>query len=167
MNSLGEIEYWRKKESVKDSVSLHYRKGDIIKFITSYKPFPNTWKTWYYTKEDKKKYGKLNHVVPRYADEKFALIVDRYRVVKIKSCVKYADYGVTVMMLSGSRKKHIRSYYICRPFNIVSKFPHDELTMPITPDKIKPIVELLNNKPILTLNEKRRDKFIEQVKEII
>lgn len=156
----------RKKQEVKDSPRLDYRKGDIVLFGTCYRPFWD-YRDWYYTDKDKKIHGKLNYHVPRYANEKLGMIVGRYRWLNVKSFGTYRNYGTTVMMISGSKKGHLRKYQATN-FKILSRFPHDDLfninlsTKPILND-------IFNN--ILPTNldedERARDKFIEQTKELL
>jgi len=154
----------RKKQEVKDSSRLDRRKGDIVLFGTSYKLFDD-YRDWYYTNEDKKIYGKLNKFVPRYANEELGMVVGRHRWLNVKSFGTFRNYGTTVMMISGSKKGHLRKYGAAN-FKMLSKFPHDDLFNINLSNK--PILkDIFNNILPLDEDERARDKFIEQAKELL
>jgi len=48
--------------------------------------------------------------VPKYAKEQFAVILERYRQTKTSGRTTYRNYKSKVMMLTGPRKGHVRTY---------------------------------------------------------
>ena len=48
--------------------------------------------------------------VPKYAKEQFAVVLERYRQTRSYSYVTYYNYKTKVMMLTGSKKGHVRTY---------------------------------------------------------
>jgi len=154
----------RKKQVVKDSPKLDRRKGDIVLFGTCYRLFYD-YRDWYYTDDDKKNYGELNHIVPRYANEELGMVVDRHRWLNVKTFGTFRNYGTTIMMISGSKKGHLRKY-CAPPCEILSTFPHDDLFNINLSNK--PILkDIFNNILPLDEDERARDKFIEQAKELL
>lgn len=68
-----------------DSPRLTLRRGDILLLPKSY---------W----------------VPKYAKEQFAVVLERYRQTKTSGSKTYYNYKAEVMMLTGPRKGHVRTY---------------------------------------------------------
>jgi len=50
------------------------------------------------------------HWVPKYAKEQFAVVLERYRRIRTSGSETYYNYKTEVMMLTGSRKGHVRTY---------------------------------------------------------
>lgn len=48
--------------------------------------------------------------VPKYAKEQFAVVLERYRQTKTSGPETYYNYRTEVMMLTGPRKGHVRTY---------------------------------------------------------
>lgn len=82
---------------VQDSPRLKYHVGDIIKF------------------------NNLLYVVPIYARNEYAIIINKYRWVKHKRERTYCDYGNEIMMLTGDKIGHNRRYYTSTPWKKVKK----------------------------------------------
>ena len=110
-----------KKETVEDSPILAKRKGDIIKFPNG--SLPGDYRDWFLMKKDIVKHLVPPYGIPKYAMNQYAIIVNRYRVTKIKYRI-FRDYGVTIMMLTGEKIGRIRKYYARFPFKVISKYPH-------------------------------------------
>ena len=85
-NREDKVLYYKKIYEIVDSKELSLRKGDIFRF------------------EDNPVRDKL----PSYAIGQFAVILERYRVIKYKEMCTFYDYYAVIMMLSGIKKGHIR-----------------------------------------------------------
>lgn len=117
--------YKRVYSTVEDSPRLWLRKGDIVEFGSGYYENLNGWKEWFLTeREDKKKFWPRD-ATPFYAQNQYAIVVNRYKWTKYKHTT-FADYGVIVMMITGSAIGHIRKFYANRPFKKKSFYPHNE-----------------------------------------
>lgn len=68
-----------------DSPRLTLRRGDIILLPDSY---------W----------------VPKYAKKQFAVVLERYQQTKTSGSIIFYNYKAKVMMLTGPRKGHVRTY---------------------------------------------------------
>ncbi len=112
-------------ETVEDSERLATRKGDIIKFGSGYyeRGFGD-WRDWFLTREQKKQSWQRRQDIPKYAIQQFAVVANRYRWIKYKSCYIYQDYGVILMFVTGNNPCQVRKYYTGRPYKRVSYFPH-------------------------------------------
>lgn len=108
-----------------DSKRLKNKLGDIVKFRSSYhmpRHDPN-WKDWFLTKTDKKKMKVKNPADPIYCSSQYGIIVNKYKKIKVKNeYATYQDYGVMVMMLTGSQIGRVRNLYMKCPFNILCRF---------------------------------------------
>jgi len=174
--------FQRTFEAVLDSKKLSSRKGDIIKFNSGYhKNNFYDWREWFVNQEDKKKFYRRNKKIPFYAMNEYGIVINRYRVVKYKYRT-FADYGVIIMMLTGSKPGHIRKYYTTYPYKIISKFPHIKQGGGIHVKMKKPfhitnkiwsiynfnlskfITELIKN---YGNNEFSRNMFLKQIKELL
>lgn len=121
--------YKRTYQTVKDSSKLFLRKGDIVKFGSGYYEHSlRGWPEWFVTeRKDKKKFWKRN-TVPSYAQNQYAIVVNRYRWIKYKY-ETYTDYGVIVMMITGPQIGRIRKFYTNRPFQRKSVYPHKKIKL--------------------------------------
>ena len=77
--------YEKEYQVVKDSSRLRLRKGDIVQVSHS-------------------------SSISKYARGQFGVIIDRYRWVKFKRQI-YADYGATIMFLTGEKKGCLKKFY--------------------------------------------------------
>lgn len=112
------------KEYINDNPRQYWRKGDIVKFDDGFlSKYLYGWKDWFLTKKDQKKEWLKDPRIPVYARDQLAVIIGRYRIVKMKY-INFADYGIVLMMISGSKIGHTRSYYMNRPFVKKIKFPN-------------------------------------------
>lgn len=112
--------------TVEDSARLYLRKGDIIKFGSGYYEYLSGWSEWFLVnREDKKKFWTRD-ATPLYAQNQYAIVVNRYVWKKFKGFTTYSDYGVIIMMITGPQIGHIRKFYTNRPFRTKSFYPHDE-----------------------------------------
>ena len=104
--------------------------GDIVKFGGAYHDYQikNTWRYWYYKKDDIDNYIKnnclRNEKTPLYAAHQYAIILSRYKWIKYKWHGIYRDYGTVIMMLSGSKVGHIRRFYACTPWSRIDIYPY-------------------------------------------
>jgi len=118
--------YQRIYYTVKDSPKLYLRKGDIVKFGSGYHENLRGWAEWFLeSREDKKKFWKRDGT-PLYAQNQYAIVVNRYVWKKFKRFITYYDYGVIIMMITGPAIGHIRKFYTNRPFKIKSFYPHNK-----------------------------------------
>jgi len=103
------------------------RKGDIVKFGSGYYEVLNDWKSWFIKdQEDKKKFWQRDIRIPYYAQNNYAIVVNRYRWLKYKYR-KFMDYGAVIMMITGNNIGHIRKYYShSRPFLVKAAYPYYE-----------------------------------------
>jgi len=118
-------EYPTRYETVEDSERLSIRKGDIVRFGSGYyeRDFGD-WRDWFPTSRvDKKKFWRRNPIIAKYADNQYAVIVNRYRWIKYKRQT-YIDYGKILMFLTGSKPCKTRKYYVTKPYRKTSTFPH-------------------------------------------
>jgi len=118
--------YKRVYHTVEDSPRLSLRKGDIVKFGSGYYEYLKGWPEWFLkSREDKKKFWPRDET-PFYAQNQYAIVVNRYVWKKFKRWGTYSDYGVIIMMITGPAIGHIRKYYTNKPFKIKSLYPHNE-----------------------------------------
>lgn len=162
----GNFEFLRKKEIVKNSTKLKWRKGDIIIFNSGFLKMGD-WRDWFLKEEDKHKHCSINYSVPRYAGKKLAMVIERYRWVKIKPTNTYRDYGKVLLLLNGSKKGKMRKFMSTTPFKLFSKFPHDNLINLIRKHPDNKLLKDVSTIPLLDTNENTRNMFIEQVKTLI
>jgi len=52
----------------------------------------------------------LDSWVPKYAKKQFVVVIERYRQTKKSGRETYYNYKTKVMMLTGPRKGHVRTY---------------------------------------------------------
>lgn len=127
---------WTSKEStihkrvyhtVEDSSRLALRKGDIVKFGAGYYEHSlRGWAEWFVTeRKDKKKFW-VRDATPFYAQNQYAIVMNRYVWKKFKRWITFSDYGVIIMMITGPKIGHIRKFYTNRPFKTKSFYPHNE-----------------------------------------
>jgi hypothetical protein len=118
--------YKRTYQTVEDSPRLFLRKGDIIKFGSGYHETLRGWPEWFLmSREDKKKFWRRD-ATPFYAQNQYAIVLNRYVWRKFKKFITYSDYGVIIMMITGPQIGRIRKYYNNRPFRTKSIYPHNE-----------------------------------------
>lgn len=117
----------RTYETVKDSARLYLRKGDIVRFGSGYyEHFLTGWPEWFLVgREDKKKYWQRD-ATPFYAQNQYAIVVNRYKWIKHKY-LKFTDYGVIIMMITGPQIGRIRKFYTNKPFKIKSCYPYNKI----------------------------------------
>jgi len=110
------------KEYLDDNPTMHYRKGDIVKFTDGFyhRQFSD-WRGWFVAKKDQKKFWPRNPDVARWARNQLGVVIGRYRKIKMKYST-FTDYGAVVMLLTGPRIGHTRHYWSAKPFNIISPF---------------------------------------------
>lgn len=112
------------KEYLNDNPHMFWRKGDIVKFADGLvPPHRENWTDWFATKKDQKRFWNRIPEIARYADNQLAIIIGRYRKVKLKWST-FTDYGVVTMMLTGPKAGKTRHYWSSKPFNIRCKFPN-------------------------------------------
>jgi hypothetical protein len=130
-----------------DNNKCYWKRGDIIKFDCGYFnwkfDYKYPWKRWFLNPEDylleiQKSSAARDLRVPLYARSQYALMVSRYKWVKVKPTKTYTDYGSVILMLTGLKAGKMRRYYTKTPFSLVTRYPYDE----ITPRVIKEIPEL-------------------------
>lgn len=110
------------KEYLDDNPTMHYRKGDIVKFNDGFFHHKySDWRGWFVTKKDQKKFWPRNPAVARWARNQIGIVIGRYRKIKMKYST-FTDYGAVVMLLTGPRVGHTRHYWSAKPFNIISPF---------------------------------------------
>ena len=115
----------RTYSTVKDSPRLFLRKGDIIRFGSGYYEYLRGWPEWFLVnREDKKKFWARD-ATPYYAQNQYAIVINRYKWEKHKY-LTFTDYGVIIMMITGSQIGRIRKFYTDRPFKTKSIYPHNE-----------------------------------------
>ncbi len=122
------ILYEKEYQTVMDSDRLATRKGDIVKFGSGFfeRPFGD-WREWFLTsRKDRERFWTRDTRIPIYAINQYAVVANRYRWVKYKYRT-YTDYGVIFMMITGDNPCHIRRYYVERPYQMISAFPHKKL----------------------------------------
>jgi len=112
--------------TVPDNKQLRWRKGDIIKFDTGFHGFySHDWKQWFLKAKDKTKFLPVNKKIPKYARNEYAIILNRYKWIKYKGYSIYTDYGVIIMMLTGSKAGRVRRYYASSyPWTMVKEYPY-------------------------------------------
>jgi len=104
--------YNKQFESVYNSKKIiKNRIGDIIKFDVTKE---------YFDKVIRKYVRGTNFQVPAYSRGEYAVIISIYRWLKYKY-LKFNDYGRIIQMLTGSKKGHIRRYYITYPWVTITK----------------------------------------------
>jgi len=136
------LTYPRTVEYLDDDTKQYWRKGDIIKFDNGRKiPWKQTWESWFLFKDDWLATLPWNGITPKYAEEQYAVIAGRYRIVKNKRGCIYKDYGVVIMMITGPKKGHMRKYYLRRPFEHVCKFPYNNKPPRISMELIDSFME--------------------------
>lgn len=119
----GSISYTLVKEYIDDNPQQYWRKGDIVKFDNGWvPPARESWTDWFVTKRDQKKFWNRIPEVARYADDQLAIIIGRYRKIKLKWST-FTDYGVVTMMLTGPKAGKIRHYWSTKPFVRKCIFP--------------------------------------------
>lgn len=119
-------------EIVKDSGHCYWQSGDIVQFDvgynSSYSMPDRNWRSWFMPWDDFLEYFNTNlqrnKAVPLYARGEFGIVLTRYRWVKEKNFATYRDYGSLIMMLTGSKKGHVRRYYSQFPYYRISQFPY-------------------------------------------
>lgn len=112
--------------TVPDNERLCWRKGDVIQFNSGFYGFySHDWKQWFLKTKDKIKFLPVNKQIPKYARNEYAIVLNRYKWAKHKGRI-YTDYGVIIMMLTGSKAGRIRRYYASAyPWNLVKQYPYE------------------------------------------
>jgi hypothetical protein len=109
---------------VKDSKRCINRLASIVKLDSCWRRiYNNDWRDWFLDENDKDKsqYKKIPNI-PKYCSEEYGLVVNKYKKIKIKSGTKFYDYGLIVMMLTGSKVGRVKSFYMTSPFIKVCDF---------------------------------------------
>jgi hypothetical protein len=106
------FEYTVVEQQIDDSPFQSWRKGDIVKFRNHLVPplARKHWSGWFVKPRDKKRFWVRNPKVPKYASNHLAIIIGRYRRIKLKYKT-FIDYGVILMMLTGPKAGHIRRWW--------------------------------------------------------
>jgi len=148
------------KEYIDDSPRQYWRKGDIVKFDDGFvPPTRESWVDWFATKRDQKKFWKRIPAIARYADNQLAIIIGRYRKIKLKYST-FIDYGVVTMMLTGPKAGKIRHYWNIKPFVKKCIFP-EKIKFKYMLDAIPPEVVKIYNQPHEDTNEGRNQMLYE------
>lgn len=171
----------RTYETMLDNKRLKYRKGDIIKFESGYYEYDcGDWRDWFLTQKDRVKSFRRNSAIPKYAMSEYGVVVNRYKVTKMKNPT-FTDYGTIVMMLTGSHPGRLRKFYMSSPYKIISKFPHIKPRGGINVIMKKPfhitdkmwymfnfnLSSFISNLIIKNgVNELSRNMFLRQIKEV-
>lgn len=151
--------YKRTFQQLPDSRLQSWRKGDLIQFENGFPYGNNIWQEWFLSDKDYidflKRIPRNKRRVPLYAANQYGIVIGRYCIRKDKGTI-YRDYGTVIIMLTGSRKGHIRKYYSSSPFYIISTFPH------------KKVPTQLKNFSSITLNHKEdsdesRNSFVSKL----
>jgi len=116
--------YIARFETVRDNAALWWRKGDVIQFGSGFmRGYIPSWKRWFLETKDMPP-PPINKKIPIYARDEYAIILNRYRWKKFKWNI-FIDYGVILMMLTGSKAGNIRRYYASSyPFDFVKRYPY-------------------------------------------
>ena len=118
------ITYTIVKEYLNDNPHMFWRKGDIVKFHNGLvPPRRKNWTDWFATKRDQKKFWKRIPEIAKYADEQLAIIIGRYRKIKLKYST-FTDYGLVTMMLTGPKAGKTRHYWTTKPFITKCRYPN-------------------------------------------
>ncbi len=124
--TLKPIRYAAHFTTIPDNKQLWWRKGDVIQFNSGFYGFySNDWKQWFLKTKDKIKFLPVNKRIPKYARNEYAMVLNRYKWIKQKGRI-YTDYGVILMMLTGSKAGRVRRYYASSyPWNLVKQYPYE------------------------------------------
>jgi hypothetical protein len=152
------LEYNVVKSYIKDSPRQYWRKGDIVKFEDGLIE-PSNWTAWFYRRTEREKYWNRKPHIPKYADNKFAIIIGRYKKTKYKWCT-FNDYGVVVMMLNGSKPGHTRHYWTKKPFKIKVRYT-ENIKYKYLLKALPPEVIEIYNQPRNDTNEARNEMLHE------
>ena len=115
----------REKRYLDDTVAMKFRKGDIIKFGCGViKKVPSGWESWFLTNKDKKRFHFHDKITPVYARNQCGIVAGRFQIIKYKKYATFRDYGCIVMMLTGKKAGHIRTYFLKKPFRQKVLFPN-------------------------------------------
>lgn len=122
---------------IKDNKRGYWKRADIVRFETGYNAYyfhrDSSWKEWFMEKDDylnsihNHPQSHFHGKVPMYARLEFAMILSRYKWIKVKRERIYQDYGSIILMLTGSKAGHIRKYYARTPFMFVTRYPYDHI----------------------------------------
>lgn len=112
------------REYLNDSPHQAWRKGDIVKFHNRLvPPHKQSWTDWFATKRDQKKFWNRIPEIAKYADNQLAMVVGRFRKIKLK-WTTFTDYGIVTMMLTGPKAGKLRHYWSTKPFDIKCRYPN-------------------------------------------
>lgn len=110
------------EQQIDDSPFQDWRKGDIIKFDDCLRPqYSEHWSDWFAQGRDARRFWYKIPNIPRYASNRFAMVVGRLRKIKYKYKT-FRDYCVITMMLTGPNAGHIRRWWN-RPFKLKCQYP--------------------------------------------
>lgn len=111
------------KEYIDDTPRQNCRKGDIVKFMDgAIPPWRESWVDWFATKKDQRKLWRRIPSIAKYADNQLAIIIGRYRKIKLKARQTFIDYGFVTMLLTGPKAGKTRHYWMQRPFVIKCRY---------------------------------------------
>jgi len=153
-------------EIVEDSDRCFWKSGDVIQFDIGYRRMygAQDWRSWFMPWDEYLQYLDSNYPrsynMPLYARTELGIILSRYRWVKEKDFGTYRDYGSIIMMLTGSRKGHVRRYYSSFPYWRITRYPYNDigrLEWNKSMDDLSAIWRLRNE---LCKNETEREKKI-------
>jgi hypothetical protein len=121
------------------------------------------WPRWFIKSDEEycnylKKHCPRTNIVPLYAHEQYAIIINRYRWIKEKYKTFY-DYGSIIMMLSGKRIGHIRRYYVTTPWSFVAGHPYKKFAHPSFRKVVIPLVKDVFNDDLHTFLKNITEKF--------
>ncbi len=124
--TLKPINYTARFTTISDSPRLYWRKGDVIQFNSGFYGFySDDWKQWFLKTKDKIKFLPVNKQIPKYARNEYAIVLNRYKWIKQKGRI-WIDYGVILMMLTGSKAGRVRRYYASAyPWTRVKNYPYE------------------------------------------
>ena len=175
--------YRRTWMTVRDNDKLNMRKGDLFQIKDGIINKPNDWKTWFLTEEDYEKYIVYDSKIPSYCRNQWAIVLNRYRVEKLKNGRKYYDYGTINLILTGPKRGTIKRFFISVPWkrylsleNITFAYDRSWLAI-VRNNMVEPIKianttlyykslninRFINENKITRDNEKSIDVFLEKI----
>jgi hypothetical protein len=110
------MKYKRTWTTVRDNEKLHVRKGDLFKIRSGIITQPHDWREWFLTKKEYEKCITYDNRISSYCRDQWAIVLNRYRIIKSKYARKYYDYGTIALILTGSKPGTIKKFFISVPW---------------------------------------------------